>query len=278
MVNMESRYPQFTFTWIGGLVLLAGLFAGMMFISFLISFSKIFFGINIELKEWFLILSNAVVFLSSIAAFDFFIVRRTTGKKMNFNFSPTNFYTYVLIFPLMLGMMFIAEFVSAQIPVSGPFFGDLYEYFSKLMEQLTYDPLIMVITAVIMAPVFEEIIFRGIIQKGLINNGMKPWKAIVIASIIFGLVHGNPWQFTGAVLLGCVLGLVYYKTQSLLLPMLLHGFNNLCSTLLITYTKKESFSDAFNIPEWGLLIVGIAIFSLFYYLFIHRNKIHYTEI
>jgi membrane protease YdiL (CAAX protease family) len=162
--------------------------------------------------------------------FDFFIVRRTTGMKLNFNFSPTNFSTYLLIFPMMIGMMFIAEFITAQIPTTGPFSGNI-TIFSQMMEKLTDDPVVMIITAVICAPIFEEIIFRGIIQKGLMNKGVEPKMAIVFASVIFGAVHGNPWQFVGAVLLGCVLGLVYYKTKSLLLPMLLHGFNNLCSLI-----------------------------------------------
>jgi membrane protease YdiL (CAAX protease family) len=233
---------------------------------------------NLQFKDWFFMFSNAAGFLTAIAFFDFFIVRPTTKRKLNFNFSTTNFSTYLLIFPLMIGMMFISEFITAQIPITGPFFGKYYEFFSELMNQLTDDPVVMIITAVIMAPIFEEIIFRGIIQKGLINKGVKPWKAIIFASIIFGLVHANPWQFVGAVLLGCVLGLVYFKTKSLLLPMLLHGFNNLCSSLLITYTKNESFSDAFKVSEWILLAVGIVLFSLFYYLFMKKYKVHYSEI
>jgi len=179
---------------------------------------------------------------------------------------------------MMLGMMFIGEFVTSQIPITGPFFGKYYDFFTDLMSQLTDNPVIMILTAVIMAPIFEEIIFRGIIQKGMINNGMHPWKAIVLASVIFGLVHGNPWQFVGAVLLGCVLGLVYYKTKSLLLPMLLHGFNNLCSSILILYTKNESFAEAFKVSEWIILGVGTVLFSLFYYLFIKKYKVHYSEI
>ncbi|WP_027378295.1 CPBP family intramembrane glutamic endopeptidase [Chryseobacterium daeguense] len=274
----NSRYPKFTFTWIGGLVLLAGLFVGTMIPSLFNVFWMFTFKESLQYKDWFFMLTNAAGFLTAIAAFDFLIVRTTTGKKLNFNFSPTNFYTYLLIFPMMTGMMFIAEFITAQIPTTGPFFGEYYEFFSRLMEQLTDDPVVMIITAVICAPVFEEIIFRGIIQKGLINKGVKPWTAIVFASIIFGLVHANPWQFVGAVLLGCVLGLVYYKTKSLLLPMLLHGFNNLCSTLLITYTKNESFAEAFKVSEWIILAVGIVLFSLFYYLLMYRNKVHYTEI
>ena len=131
--------------------------------------------------------------------------------------------------------------------------------------------------AVIMAPIFEEIIFRGIIQKGLINNGIKPVKAIWISAILFGLVHGNPWQFVGAVLLGYVLGIVYEKTKSLLLPILLHAFNNLTSTLLITFTDTESFSIALKVPEWTIFLAGIILFSTFCYLFLHKNKVIYSE-
>ncbi|WP_370897955.1 CPBP family intramembrane glutamic endopeptidase [Chryseobacterium gossypii] len=274
----NSKYPKFTFTWIGGLILLIGLFVGTTFVSFLNVFWMLVFKINLQYKDWFFMLMNAAGFLTAIAFFDFFIVRPTTKKKLNFNFSSTNFYTYVLIFPMMLGMMFIGEFITAQIPVTGPFWGKYYEFFTQLMDQITNDKVVMFMTTVIMAPVFEEIIFRGIIQKGLINKGVKPGRAILYAAIIFGLVHGNPWQFVGAVLLGCVLGVVYYKTKSLLLPMLLHGFNNLCSSLLITYTKNESFSEALHVSEWIILTVGIILFTLFYYLFMKKYKVHYSEI
>lgn len=274
----NSKYPKFTFTWLGGLILFAGFVVGSVAVSFFNVFWMLVFKENLQYKDWFLMASNAVVFLSSIAFFDFFVVRVTTKKKLNFNFSPTNFSTYVLIFPMMLGMMFIGEFVTSQIPITGPFFGKYYDFFTDLMSQLTNNPVVMILTAVIMAPIFEEIIFRGIIQKGMINKGVKPWKAIVIASVIFGLVHGNPWQFVGAVLLGCVLGLVYYKTKSLLLPMLLHGFNNLCSSILIFYTKNESFAEAFKVADYIVLVIGIILFSLFYYLFMKKYKVHYSEI
>ena len=135
----------------------------------------------------------------------------------------------------------------------------------------------MIVLAVIMAPIFEEIVFRGIIQKGLINKGMNPATAIIIASVVFGLVHANPWQFVGAVLLGCVLGFVYHRTKSLLLPILLHAFNNLCSSILIFYGDSESFADVFRISEWLVLGIGIILFAVFYYLFTRKYRVHYSE-
>ncbi|ROI03904.1 CPBP family intramembrane metalloprotease [Chryseobacterium sp. G0240] len=273
----NSRYPKFTFTWLGAVTLVVGLFVGTMAVSLFSTFWKVVFKENLELKEWFLMVANSVGFLTAIAFFDFFIVRRTTNMKLNFNFSSVNFYTYLLVFPMMAGMMFISEFITAQIPVTGPFFGDFYEYFTQLMNQLTDDPVVMLIMTVIMAPVFEEIIFRGIIQKGLINKGVAPWKAILYAAVIFGVVHGNPWQFISAVLLGGILGLVYYKTKSLLMPILLHGFNNLTLSLLVIYGKNESFAQAFKVSEWLILAIGLVLFSLFYYLFMKKYKVHYAE-
>ena len=106
---------------------------------------------------------------------------------------------------------------------------------------------------------------------------MKPKTAIIISAVVFGLVHANPWQFVGAVLLGSVLGLVYYKTKSLLLPILLHAFNNLCSSILIFYNKTESFADTFQVSEWLLLGLGIVLFTTFYILFSKKYRVHYIE-
>lgn len=273
----KSKYPKFKFNWMGALILIAGMFAAAMLIAGINVFSMFVFHENLQYSDGFIMISNALSFVTAIAFFDFFIVRPTTRMKLNFNFGTTNFYTYLLVFPMMLGMMFMGEFVTSQIPTTGPVFGDLYEWFTLLMGQLTKDPVMMIIMAVIMAPIFEEIIFRGIIQKGLINNGMRPAYAIIIASVVFGLVHANPWQFVGAVMLGCVMGLVYEKTKTLLLPILLHAFNNLCSSILIFYTDNESFAEAFKVSEWLILGIGIVLFTVFYYLFTKKNNVHYSE-
>ena len=276
MAENSSR-KKFIFDWKGAFALIGGMIVGTAAVSVINVFSMFVFNEKLQYNDFYLMLTNAAGFVGAIFAFDYFIARPQTGRKLNFNFSPTNVGTYLLIFPMMLGMMFIAEFITSQIPITGPFFGEYYEFFSRLMEQMTKDKATMIVLAVIMAPIFEEIVFRGIIQKGLINKGMNPATAIIISSVVFGLVHGNPWQFVGAVLLGCVLGLVYHKTKSLLLPILLHAFNNLCSSILIFYGDSESFADVFRLSEWIVLGIGIMLFAVFYYLFTRKYRVHYSE-
>ena len=259
--------PHYTFGWRGAVVLIMGAMLPVILLNVGVFLAETVFGVHIQQNDLYLILSNAVLWMGAIWAFDYFECRAVTGRPLRFNLDPMNIRTYALIFPLMFGMMLIAEFLSGQLPVTGPFFGPMYEVFTELMEQMTQNTVTLVILAVIMAPVFEEVVFRGIIQKGLINKGMKPMTAIWISAVVFGIVHANPWQFIGAVLLGYVLGMVYHRTKSLLMPVLLHAFNNLLSVLLLTYSDTESFSAAFAVSEYLLLAVGILIFVLFHYLF-----------
>lgn len=265
------------FNWKGALALIVGMIAGTTFISFVNVISIFVFNTNFQYSNFYLMVVNAAGFLGAILSYDFFIARPQTGRQLNFNLSLTNLSTLVTIFPLMFGMMLIAEFITSQIPISGPFFGPFYEFFQNMMANMTADKKTLVVMAVVMAPLFEEIIFRGIIQKGLINKGMKPATAILVASVVFGVVHGNPWQFVGAVLLGCVLGLVYHKTKSLLLPILLHAFNNLCSALLIFYGGTESFAEVFKVSEYTVLAAGILLFGVFWYIFRQKFRVRTTE-
>lgn len=277
MNDTKGRLPQYTFGWKDALVMLAGMVLAVLPLTGISVASMFLFHENLQYNDFFLMLMNTAGLVGAIAAFDFLCCRPQTRRPLNFNFSTSNLSTYLLIFPMMLGMMFIAEFYTSKIPVTGPFFGPLYEAFSQLMAQVSQDTVMMLVMTVVFAPVLEEIIFRGIIMKGLLNKGWQPWKAILLSSIVFGVVHGNPWQFLGAVLLGGVLGLVYYRTKSLLLPMLLHGFNNLCSCLMIIFSNNESFAEAFHISEWVILGVGILLFGIFYYFFTRKYRVIFTE-
>ncbi len=72
------------------------------------------------------------------------------------------------------------------------------------------------------AGIGEELLFRGVIQGGLASL-VGPWSALVIASLLFGLVHAmTRAYFIIATLAGFYLGLLYLWTGNLLIPVVVH--------------------------------------------------------
>ena len=83
-----------------------------------------------------------------------------------------------------------------------------------------------VLSMALVAPLVEEMMFRGAIQGYLMRRCSNPWTAIVASALIFGVIHMNPVQVVYATLLGLVLGWIYYRTRSLLPVIAGHVLNN----------------------------------------------------
>ena len=67
---------------------------------------------------------------------------------------------------------------------------------------------------VIVAPVTEEVMFRGLILRAFLQR-FRGGVAFLLSSILFGLVHLNPWQFVSAFALGLMFAWYYARTRSL---------------------------------------------------------------
>ncbi len=221
------------------------------------------FGINLLNHKWAFLLLNALTIGFPIVIFHYFYLK-PHKQNLGFHLKFCSLKDFFTILPMMFGMILIAEAFSNLIPTEGQIWGDLFHDFQKQMNFISQDHLVMYLMVVVLAPVLEEILFRGIILKGLINKGVLPNNAIWISSLVFAIVHGNPWQFVGALLLGMVLGLVYFKTESILTVIVLHALNNLLSILVILYTDAENFYEIVGIGPSLSLALGIVIFSTFY--------------
>ncbi len=77
------------------------------------------------------------------------------------------------------------------------------------------------ITAVVMAPVLEEVVFRGLVYTRL-KKGMPTIVAAVLASLLFGLCHGTAIWIIYATVLGMVMIWVFERYQSLTASILFH--------------------------------------------------------
>jgi uncharacterized protein len=135
------------------------------------------------------------------------------------------------------------------------------------------------ILMVIAAPILEELIFRGIILDGLLKR-YSPIKSILISSLLFGLVHLNPWQFLTGLIIGVFSGWIYYRTRSLSLSIIIHASANLSGFLMRCFIDTDSSMDDTLLEMYGgltnliLVIVGsiIIVTICIYFLKIEFNK------
>lgn len=168
----------------------------------------------------------------------------------------------VLAIACWISFLPLIEFFTSLIPTDGPL-EVLYKLFEETFKMMLNYKLAGFITVCILAPILEEIIFRGIILKGMLNFKVNPIVAIVVNGFIFGLAHMNPWQFIGAGFLGAIFGFIYYRTKSLFLPMLLHFLNNAFSfSFMLIYGEMEE--NVFQ-PNFYLItaMMSLGILALF---------------
>lgn len=118
--------------------------------------------------------------------------------------------------------------------------------------------LALMISVCIVAPIIEEILFRGIVIKEL-SGCMSPFFAIILQGLFFSIAHFNLVQLLFTVVIGIILGVVYYKTKNLVIAMLVHMFFN-CSSVL-TITNKDTVLQTALI---GLLLTGVSLFMIIY--------------
>lgn len=84
---------------------------------------------------------------------------------------------------------------------------------------------VMTVYAAVLAPVIEEILFRGYLLGGLRRYGDR--FAVISSAALFALMHGNLSQFLSALCIGLLLGYTRVQYGSLLLCILAHAGNNL---------------------------------------------------
>lgn len=101
----------------------------------------------------------------------------------------------------------------------------------------TKDGLIFLMSCAIVAPIYEEIIYRGLIFSFIQSKANSFW-AVIITAVLFGLSHlmniGNAHILISLfIFYGFVLTLIRYCTRSLIPPIITHFVHNL--TLIASF-------------------------------------------
>jgi membrane protease YdiL (CAAX protease family) len=137
-----------------------------------------------------------------------------------------------------------------------------WEMFNKIFES-DYGWWGAFMKVAVIAPVVEELIFRGLILQGLRRN-YNAFISVFMSALLFALFHLNPWQFPATFILGMLLGWIVLRTHSLLLSILGHSINNLLVLLSITYWKQISTFGIYLMDKKDFLFTSwlVVFFSL----------------
>lgn len=99
---------------------------------------------------------------------------------------------------------------------------------------------LLVVMAVVLAPVAEELIFRGCIYR-FFKTQTTLLAAQVISAALFSLMHANLFSFVPLLLVGIFLAGVYERSGNLLVPIWFHAFFNGFSLLMLYLTSLSEF-------------------------------------
>lgn len=98
----------------------------------------------------------------------------------------------------------------------------------QVITQSSSAPLqtLMIVLAVVVAPLIEELLFRGLFQTMIRSYVGRPWPAIVIASILFAVIHQDTEHWPALFVLALGLGYSYERSGSLLRAIFMHAMFN----------------------------------------------------
>ena len=165
-----------------------------------------------------LLISSGVMYGWQVLAAWFFSLRRAGQGLVAWGFRrPTAAFFWVI--PLALVAVYAVTY--AHDILVNPEQQALLEHFPKTSTGVA----LLAVLAVVMAPLFEELFFRGFLFRGLARSWGWPLAAVLSAAV-FGAVHQQVTVFIPLFALGFVLAWVYERTGSIWTPIALHAVFN----------------------------------------------------
>ena len=176
----------------------------------------------------------AVIILLARAHF----ARRLKGFGLNVKTIHKDFFAAFVnllsVWPLIMAAIIVTVFFAERI------WGQEYEmqrhHELELITEHSQLPLriMIVVVAVVVAPLLEEMLFRGIVQtmiRSFFEIGNGAWLAIAVSSGLFAIMHANAGHWPALFVLGACMGYAYEKSGSLLRPIFIHSLFNATSVI-----------------------------------------------
>jgi membrane protease YdiL (CAAX protease family) len=147
-----------------------------------------------------------------------------------------------------------------------PFPQVLEETLRQTLQAETWlDWVFLLLAAVLFAGMFEEMLFRGFVQNAF-EQRHHPLLAIFITAVLFGFAHLLPWWIMQLMFIAMFLGILAWKSDSIIPSAIVHAQNNFIAVLLSNFAPAEGPA----LFDWNghlhpailltaLLIVGVGL-------------------
>ena len=188
---------------------------------------------------------------------DLFVVilgNKLTGIKLRPLFNTKGFSSSFLLMGVVIaiGMNLLAIIVASLTETA---FEELFGFMLTSPDDNPPSMIYMIVDcvyAIIIAPIIEEIVFRGFVLKNFSRYNV--YTGIVLSGLFFGLMHGNFYQFIFTVPFGMALAYMTVKSNSILPAIFAHFLANAGVTAInLVGLYNEELSD-------GIFVVWLAFF------------------
>lgn len=171
----------------------------------------------------------------------YFAIIRRSGDWSDLGFRAFNVIQGI---GLVVAWFFIVKIISFIYAVIAQRFGledtgDMIQRIPETFGSGTVGFLLAVVVVAIIAPIVEELFFRGFIYP-VFRQRWGVVVAITVSGLLFALAHASLFLFVPVAVIGFVLAYLYERTESLGPPIMLHALNNFISVVVIYYAGSLS--------------------------------------
>ena len=156
----------------------------------------------------------------------YYLLRKnySLSKSLRFNFDSRETVFSTILFSL--GAVILSDELNLLVNMVIPMPDSFLQVEAMLKPENPLSLALLIFTIVILAPVGEEILFRGFLQKYLENTWGDITKAILFSSLFFAVIHFNPYWMIQIYSLGVLLGFLAWRTNSVIPCIIFHVIIN----------------------------------------------------
>ncbi|MBO6024128.1 MAG: CPBP family intramembrane metalloprotease [Bacteroidales bacterium] len=145
-----------------------------------------------------------------------------------------------MVWPMVgMSVLIATAYLFVEESVGQLFFPEILQEMAE--DNSTISGISGILYGCIFGPAAEEIGFRGVLLGGLLKTRCRPWLAILISAIAFGLLHKFPLAFFGSIIFGIIVGWLYWRTGSIIPGIIIHIVNNSLTAIDTTGWNNTTF-------------------------------------